>query len=323
MNDAKARLEQRSRGNKPNPMDAIAQRNAAYSAQHNPANPDVQEGEVIVKLHVTQVSPNPFQHRTSFDPVALAELAQSMRVNGQNQPIAVRKRGDRYEIIFGERRWRAAQQTEEKTVDAVVRELTDAEMIYVCLSENRDRKKAYDYETYRGISFAIKEGRPAEEIMERLGLTKNKQDYYKYMAYDNLHPDIKAFIHENPGALQRNDAAAIVKLFKDFKEEVPSELVSDVIAHMKMYLDRKISSRGEIVKRIIAKYQEKKTRNRPKLNQDFTLKLGESKVGSMVKTPGELRLTLDKSELAKDKLDELEKFLADFFSVHAVEQAPA
>jgi ParB/RepB/Spo0J family partition protein len=317
MNPAQERL--RARQKKPDPLDLIAQRNADYVADFKPSIPEAQPGEQIIKLHASTIRPNPYQHRTQFDPIETSELAESIRQNGQNQPIGVRKVGDHYEIIFGERRWRAVQLNDEKTVDAVIRELSDQEMMFICLSENSNRKKAYDYETYRGIKFLVDDDVPMEVITKRM--TISSQDYYKFLAFEALHPKIKEFIHDNPNAIQRNDAADIVKLYKDYNGDAPEKLTSDLIDLMQKYLKKEITSRGEIVKRAKALYAVKKTRHREKLNHDFTLKMGDSKVGTLVKTPSEVRFMVDKSELEKNKLDELEAFLESFFKITPAETA--
>lgn len=298
---------------KPDPIEAIEKLNASYQAQHNPTVPEAQEGEAVVRLHVTQIRPNRYQHRTSFDAEGIADLTHSMKVNGQNQPIGVRKSGDGYEIIFGERRWRAAAGLEDKMIDVVIRELSDTEMIFICLSENRDRKKAFDYETYRGIQFAIDDGQTPDDIMERMKL--DRTTFYKYMAFGSLHPSIKSFIHKNPGAIQRNDAMDISGIFQKFGQEIPDGAVDKLIDLMQKYLKGEIKSRGEILKQFKMSFVQKKQRNREKLNHDYSLSVGGSQVGTMVKTPDEVRLTILKTELPKDKFDELEKYLSDFFKI--------
>lgn len=308
------RLRSRS---KPSHMAAIEARNLEYQAQSNATNPDVGDGEIVVKLHVTDIRPNPFQHRTSFDAEGISELTHSMKVNGQNQPIGVRKTRDGYEIIFGERRWRAAHGLEGQTVDAVIREVCDEEMNFICLSENRDRKKAYDYETYRGINNAIDQNQTPEVIMDRLNI--DKTTYYKFLSFGSLPAQVREFVHNYPDAIQRNDSMQIVSAFKNMPEGSMDDAVKYTIELMQMYLDKKITSRGDIVKRLNARFVQKKSRNREKVNQDFSLSYGNSKVGSMVQTPEELRFTVSKADLPKDKLDELHKYLSEFFKINQVE----
>lgn len=93
-------------------------------------------GEPLVEIPVDQIAPNPRQPRKTFDPTALAELATSIRSSGVIQPVVVRKVGGGYQLIAGERRWRAAREAGLARVPAVVREATDAESLEIALVEN-------------------------------------------------------------------------------------------------------------------------------------------------------------------------------------------
>ena len=103
------------------------------------------------ELPVSQIKPNPYQPRTSWDDQQLTDLCESIKVNGIIQPIIVRKAGEGYEIIAGERRFRAAQMAELENVPVLVRQATDEEMLELALVENIhradlnpiDRAKAY------------------------------------------------------------------------------------------------------------------------------------------------------------------------------------
>src|SRR5580704_11301236 len=92
------------------------------------------------ELPPNRVRPNPFQPRRQFREDALEELAQSIRVNGIIQPISVRKAGDEYQIIAGERRWRAAQLAGLTVVPVVVQEIADDKLLEVALIENIQRE---------------------------------------------------------------------------------------------------------------------------------------------------------------------------------------
>lgn len=91
------------------------------------------------ELDVTDVAPNPNQPRTVFDEDELAELASSIREVGVLQPIVVRPVGDRYEIVMGERRWRASQLAGQPTVPAIVRDTADTDLLRDALLENLHR----------------------------------------------------------------------------------------------------------------------------------------------------------------------------------------
>lgn len=93
-----------------------------------------------MEIPLERLSANPFQPRAEFDAEKLEELAESIRAHGVLQPIVVRRFGEDYQIIAGERRWRAAQIAGLTAIPAVVRELEDAGMIQVALIENLQRE---------------------------------------------------------------------------------------------------------------------------------------------------------------------------------------
>lgn len=91
------------------------------------------------ELAVSQIQPNPFQPRRTFDTAALSELAESIKASGLLQPLVVRSNGKYYELIAGERRWRAIQQLGWAKVPAVVREADDQALLTLALIENLQR----------------------------------------------------------------------------------------------------------------------------------------------------------------------------------------
>src|SRR6188472_822138 len=82
----------------------------------------VEQGDVLLEVEVDRLEPNPDQPRSVFRETKLEELAASIRANGIVQPLLVRRQGDRFQIIAGERRWRAAQRAGLEKVPIVVRE---------------------------------------------------------------------------------------------------------------------------------------------------------------------------------------------------------
>ena len=95
---------------------------------------------VPLEVDLDRIVPNPRQPRLQMDQAPLEELAQSIRVNGIIQPILVRRSGDHYEIIAGERRWRAAQIAGLLRVPVIVREIADGQLLQVALIENIQRE---------------------------------------------------------------------------------------------------------------------------------------------------------------------------------------
>jgi ParB family chromosome partitioning protein len=94
----------------------------------------------VLSVSIEDVHPNRFQPRKTFDDAALQELADSIKEHGLMQPILVRKRGNAFEIIAGERRWRACQRAGLKTIDVIVKDLLDNQVFEWALIENIQRE---------------------------------------------------------------------------------------------------------------------------------------------------------------------------------------
>ena len=96
---------------------------------------------VVNELDIDLIQPNPEQPRTRFTETALDELAQSISANGVVQPIVVRRKGDKYEIVAGERRWRAAQRAGLRKIPVAVKDVSDDKLLELALIENIQRQE--------------------------------------------------------------------------------------------------------------------------------------------------------------------------------------
>lgn len=128
------------------------------------------KGERIVYLKLNQIKPNPFQPREYFDPESLEELKQSIKEKGIIQPILVRQKGDSYELIAGERRFRAASLLEMGEVPAIVKEVKDEDSLELALIENIQRQDLNPIEEARAYRYLIEKFQLTQErISEILG----------------------------------------------------------------------------------------------------------------------------------------------------------
>lgn len=127
------------------------------------------------EIPVPLISPNPDQPRRRFDPDELQALADSIAVQGLLQPVLVRPRpGGRYEIVAGERRWRAAQLAGQDTLPAIVRERTNAETLEAALVENMARADLTPIEEARACAGLVEElGLSREEVAQRVGRSRS------------------------------------------------------------------------------------------------------------------------------------------------------
>jgi ParB family chromosome partitioning protein len=130
-------------------------------------------GMEYAEIPVAEVSPNPNQPRQHFDPEALAELVHSLRTVGLLQPIVVRRVDHGYEIVAGERRWRAAREAGWSQVPALIRQTEDADLLRDALLENLHRVQLNPLEeaaAYQQLlsDFAVTQ----EELADRLGRSR-------------------------------------------------------------------------------------------------------------------------------------------------------
>jgi ParB family chromosome partitioning protein len=128
------------------------------------------DGERLRELPVESLVPNPAQPRKSFSAESLSELAASIRTSGVLQPIIVRARGDQYEILVGERRWRAAREAGLGRIPAIVREATDAEALELALVENLLRENLNPLEEADAYQRLMAQfGWTQEDLAQRIG----------------------------------------------------------------------------------------------------------------------------------------------------------
>jgi ParB family chromosome partitioning protein len=134
---------------------------------------DAAAGELL-ELPVTLIKPNPSQPRTTFDPEALAALAASIEATGVVQPLLVRPLHDgSYELVAGERRWRAAQQAGLEKVPAVVRDQAEPERLQAALIENMVREDLNPVEEAKACAALVEDlGLTKEELARRVGRSR-------------------------------------------------------------------------------------------------------------------------------------------------------
>ncbi len=127
----------------------------------------------VIEVGVERLEPNPFQPRGEFREDSLTELAESIRAQGIVQPLVVRAVGENYEIVIGERRWRAAQQLGLETVPCVVQEISNQEALELALIENLQREDLTCIEAARAYERLIEEfSLTQEELAERIGKSR-------------------------------------------------------------------------------------------------------------------------------------------------------
>lgn len=165
--------------------------------------------EEVLRISVDLIDPNPLQSRTIFHPDRLKELAQSISANGIIQPLVVRKRGDRYQLVAGERRWRASMIAGLNTVPVVIQEFSDERLLEVTLVENIQREDLTPIEVARAFERLVKDlSLSHEEIAKRTG--KDRSTITNTLRLLRLPPLVQQMVGEQ--RLSMGHARAILGL---------------------------------------------------------------------------------------------------------------
>jgi len=144
--------------------------NAAQRAAAGAAEAGGDRVAAVIEVDIDRVRPNPRQPREHFREEALETMAASLRERGMLQPLVVRRHDDGYQIIAGERRWRAAQRAGWHRVPVLVREATTVEALELALIENVQREDLNPLEEARAYEYlAAEAGLTQEQIAERVG----------------------------------------------------------------------------------------------------------------------------------------------------------
>jgi len=153
--------------------------------------PDESPQAVAIDL----IDPNPLQPRRVFQNERLSELAQSIRANGIIQPLVVRRVGDRYQLVAGERRWRAAKLAAAEQVPVVIRDVPDKKLLEITLVENIQREDLNPIETANAFARLSSElVLSADEIGRRTG--KDRTTIINFMRLLQLPEDLQQLVSE-------------------------------------------------------------------------------------------------------------------------------
>lgn len=181
------------------------------------SNVDIEKEETISEINLKDLRPNPYQPRKIFDAAAIQELKQSILEHGILQPIIVRKTIKGYEIVVGERRYRAACEAKLEKIPAVVRELTDQQMMEMAVLENLQREDLTPIEEAAAYQLLIEKlNLTQEELAKRLG--KSRPHIANHIRLLSLPPKIQQYISE--GKISMGHGRALLGLRK--KESMPA-----------------------------------------------------------------------------------------------------
>lgn len=250
------------------------------------------------EIKISDIVPCSFQPRTEFDRDALESLAQSIKEKGVLQPLLVRKKNDKYEIIAGERRWRAAQLAGLEKVPAIVKDLSDSETLEIALIENLQRENLSAIEEAEGLNRLMNEYEYTQEVIGKV-IGKSRSYIANTLRLLGLPEEIKQLVKENK--LSAGHARALIGCENAI--ELANKIVKEGLS-VREAETLAANAKGFSVKNIAPKEPKPVDRDLEKIMADLEEKLklkvkinaGKKGKGSITlhyNTPAELSSLLD------------------------------
>lgn len=250
------------------------------------------------EIKISDIVPCSFQPRTEFDRDALESLAQSIKEKGVLQPLLVRKKNDKYEIIAGERRWRAAQLAGLGKVPAIVKDLSDSETLEIALIENLQRENLSAIEEAEGLNRLMNEYEYTQEVIGKV-IGKSRSYIANTLRLLGLPEEIKQLVKENK--LSAGHARALIGCENAI--ELANKIVKEGLS-VREAETLAANAKGFSVKNIAPKEPKPVDRDLEKIMADLEEKLklkvkinaGKKGKGSITlhyNTPAELSSLLD------------------------------
>ncbi|RID82944.1 ParB/RepB/Spo0J family partition protein [Peribacillus asahii] len=243
---------------------------------------EVEKDEVIKEVKLKELRPNPYQPRKIFDEEAIEELKQSILVHGILQPIIARKSIKGYEIVVGERRYRAATEAGLKTVPVVVREFSEQQMMEIAVLENLQREDLNPIEEAFAYQLLLERlNITQDELAKRLG--KSRPHITNHVRLLTLPEEIRNYISE--GKISMGHGRALLSLKKKEKLNIVVSKVMQEKMNVRQ-LERYIQQLNEGVSRETKKKEQTKkdifikeyeTNLREKLGTTVTIKQSKKK----------------------------------------------
>jgi len=228
----------------------------------------------LMELNLDDIDANPYQPRQNWDVLQLKELSDSIRENGVIQPIIVRPKGSRFEIVAGERRLRAAQMAEINKIPAMIRVTEDSEMLALALVENIHRADLNPIEKAKAYhNFMETFGLTQEQAAQKLG--QDRSVVANYIRLLNLPSEVKQMLID--GSLDMGHARAILAL--------PTDDLRKRLANRALAGRLSVREVERLVRLALSEKDEKKQKQiveKPAHIRDLEEKI-RSRLGTMVK----------------------------------------
>ncbi|KVQ17911.1 ParB/RepB/Spo0J family partition protein [Burkholderia ubonensis] len=259
------------------------------------------------ELSVVEIVPNPWQPRRVFNEAKLTELAESIREAGLIQPIVVRRATSGYQIVAGERRWRAHKMIGKETIKVVIVALSDEDMAMLALVENVVRDGLTDYEISRSIRQTEKEFPNRKGMAEALGISRS--ELYRYLAFGDLPEFVIKDLDIQPRLLGANAAEQVASVLRnregralEIAQELWLQVVTDNLDQTKL---------AKAIKHAIDNDGETGGLSDRNIEKIFS---GKSQAGSITKDAAGLTVKIKAGMLTQEKEIQIRALIAQLFT---------
>jgi len=272
-----------------------ARSGATARAAEAPAPPG-EPKPAVLRVPVDAIQPNPLQPRNTFQPEKLQELAQSIQANGIIQPLVVLRKGDRYQLVAGERRWRAAKLAGLTEVPVVVQDFADDRLLEITLIENIQREDLNPIEVAQAFDRLIRQlGLSHEDLGKRTG--KDRTTITNILRLLRLPEPVQLLLAEH--RLSMGHARAVLGLpTPELQIEVAQKAVDEGLS---------VRQVEKLVQRLLQPKPEREAPKPPDPNVKAAIQEMESALGTRVriveKTPQRGRIEIE--YYSQDDLDRI------------------
>jgi ParB family transcriptional regulator, chromosome partitioning protein len=270
---------------------------------------ELEAAGVTSELLITDIAPNPWQPRRVFNEEKLKELAESIREVGQVQPIVVRRVATGYQIVAGERRWRAHKILGLDSIKAVVTDCSDSDMAVLAMVENVSRDDLSDYEISRSIRRTEKEFPDRKRLAEALGLSKS--GLFQFLSFEKLPAFVLEDLDIQPRLLGANAAEAIVSAIRKFGDaglSAAREVWPDVVSG-----DLEQGKAAAAIKLIAARGTASATANERSIDKFFA---GKEHAGSITKDVNGFTVKFKPGVMTEDLETRIRSLISETFNRH-------
>ncbi|CAB3805349.1 ParB/RepB/Spo0J family partition protein [Pararobbsia alpina] len=278
---------------------------ALASAQKRVA--ELENGGSSNELPVSEIVPNPWQPRRVFNEAKLTELAESIREAGLVQPIVVRPSAKGYQIVAGERRWRAHKMIAKDLIKAVLVDLSDEDMAMLALVENVVRDDLTDYEISRSIRGTEKEFPNRKRMAEALGISRG--ELYRYLAFAELPEFVLKDLEAQPRILGANAAQEVVASLRN-RDGKASEIAQSL---WQKVVDGELDQTklGRAIKQALDHEGKSNAVSDRSIEKIFA---GKTQAGSITKDAGGFSVKIKTGMLTDEQEQQIRGLIGQFFS---------